>query len=578
MRANVDKPHGAANSPVGRSLEPSAPATPVGVPVPGLPDPATADDGSADDALAPEELAALIAPAAADSPQIRPGSCCKGVIVTVSESDVLVAFGAKVEGRVPLDEFRQANGEIVAEPGQEIDVIVERLGAPGAYALLAHRRVREAAAWSKLEAAHASGAPVQAAVVGRVKGGLSVDIGVFAFLPGSQVDISPVRDLDAWIGRSIKVVVIDCDRRRSNAVVSRSALLKAERQQRQAETLAGLVEGGAATGIVKNVTSYGVFVDLGGIDGLIKLAELSYGRVGDPSKLLQIGQEVTAKVLRVDLDKERVALSLRAMRPDPWSTIEDRYAAGSRVRGRVASVADYGVFVELEPGVEGLIHVTEIDWSRQQRHPSKTFSPDAETEAVVLSVRPKQRRLSLSFKRLAPDPWEQYGASLEVGQVVSGVVRRVMDYGIFVELVAGIEGLVHVSDISWDTRSQKPRDVAKKGQQINTVILSVDVENRRLSLGIKQLEPDVWDTLLSQIVAGDVVPGRVLRKKEYGFFVELAPGVDGLCHISRSPKGKPGLEVGQRYEFEILEINQRARRIGLGCDRAVPLAESDSQS
>lgn len=577
MPANADQPRN-DSAPEGALATQSQPEGPAPAPgaIPGLPVPAGAGDDAGDDALAPDELAALIEPESAAAPQIRPGSRCKGVIVSVGETDALVAFGAKVEGRVPLEEFRQPNGDIVAQIGQEIDVVVERLGSPGNPALLAHRRVREAAAWDRVEAAFAARTPLQARVVGRVKGGLRVDIGVSAFLPGSLVDIRPARDLGAWVGQETEVVVIDCNRRRSNAVVSRSELLKAERQQQQAETLARLVEGEAATGTVKNITSYGVFVDLGGIDGLIKLTELSYGRVGNPSELVQAGQEVTAKVLRVEPEKERVALSLRAMHPDPWATISERYAPGDRVRGTVASVTDYGAFVRLEAGVEGLIHISEIDWSRQLKHPSKTFAVGAETEAVVVAVRPKQRRISLSFKQLAPDPWDQYGAGFEVGQVVAGTVRRVVDYGLFVEIVAGIEGLVHVSDLAWDARSRKPKEIASKGQQINTVILNVDVANRRLSLGIKQLQPDIWDTYLSQATVGDTVPGSVRSKKDYGFFVELAPGVDGLCHVSQAPKHQD-LETGKRYNFEILDVNERGRRISLRCEEATPLAEDDEQ-
>lgn len=577
MPANADEPRNDAVS-EGALASQSQLEAPAAAPsaIPGLPVPVGDDEDAGDDALAPDELAALIEPEPAAATQLRPGSRCKGVIVSVGETDALVAFGEKVEGRVPLEEFRQANGEIVAQIGQEIDVVVERLGAPGMPALLAHRRVREAGAWDRVEAAFAARTPLQARVVERVKGGLRVDIGVSAFLPGSLVDIRPARDLDAWVGQETEVVVVDCNRRRSNAVVSRSELLKAERQQRQAETLARLVEGETATGIVKNITSYGVFVDLGGIDGLIKLTELSYGRVGNPSELVQTGQEVTAKVLRVEPEKERVALSLRAMHPDPWATIAERYAVGDRVRGTVASVTDYGAFVRLEAGVEGLIHISEIDWSRQLKHPSKTFSPGAETEAVVVAVRPKQRRISLSFKQLAPDPWDQYGAGFEVGQVLAGTVRRVVDYGLFVEIVAGIEGLVHVSDLAWDARSRKPKDFASKGQQINTVILNVDVANRRLSLGIKQLQPDTWDTYLSQAAVGDAVPGLVRSKKDYGFFVELAPGVDGLCHVSQAPK-RQDLETGRRYTFEILDVNERGRRISLRCEDATPLAEDGAQ-
>ena len=574
MEAKVDEAlDSSASEPAPEPPPPSEGRVVPGLPIPGLPDPEAPDEDPGEETFDPEELEALVRGEPSRAPQIHPGSRCQGTIVAVSDEGVIVSFGAKVEGRVPLEEFRDAAGEIAAAPGQDVEVLVERLGAPGDYAVLSYRRARESAAWRQIETAHARHLPVRAQVVQRVKGGLRVDIGVAAFLPGSQVDIRPVRNLDAWIGRTVEVVVVECNRRRSNAVVSRSELLKAERQARMAETLARLEVGEPATGTVKNITTYGVFVDLGGIDGLIKVTELSYGRVGNPSDLLSAGQEVTAKVLRIDSEKERVALSLRAMRPDPWATIEERYKAGDRVIGRVASVTDYGAFIELEPGVEGLIHVTEIDWSRRPKHPSKTFAPGAETEAIVLGVKPAERRISLSFKRLAPDPWDQYGASLEVGLVVEGIVRRITTYGLFVEIVEGIEGLVHVSDLSWDTRARNPREVARKGQKLNTVILQVDTENRRLSLGVKQLEPDAWDTFLSQNAVSETVPGLVRRLVKFGAFVELAPGVEGLCHRSQSPQGKHGLRTGKRYHFKILDVNEQARRIGLRCERAVPLEE-----
>ena len=581
MQADVDDPQhskeplaeGAGPQPNEVSDSHPFPSVP-GPPVPGLPDPLDVEDDLGEVSFAPEDLYGLIKSETPQSPGVRPGSRCNGVIVAVSDTGVIVSFGAKVEGHVPLDEFRGPDGEIAAQPGQEVEVIVERLGAPGAYATLSYRRARESAAWKRIEKSHASNLPVQAKVVQRVKGGLRVDIGVAAFLPGSQVDIRPVPNLDDWVGREVEVVVVEFDRRRSNAVVSRSELLKAQRREQQRETLSRLAVGEPATGVVKNLTTYGAFVDLGGIDGLIKLTELSYGRVGNPSDVLQPGQEVTAKVLRIDPVRERVALSLKAMRPDPWLTVEERYQPGSHVQGRVASVQDYGAFIELESGVEGLIHVSEIAWSRHPKHPSKTFTPGVETEAVVLSVKPRERRISLSFKRLTPDPWIQFGESLEVGQVVAGVVRRIADYGLFVEIVEGIEGLVHISDLSWDTRNKNPRSVARRGEQIDTVILHVDTENRRLSLGIKQLEPDAWDTFLSQYGAGYTLPGLVRRIVKFGAFVELAPGVEGLCHNSQAPRGRNALRTGLRYYFTILEVNQRARRIGLRCSSAVPIDDA----
>ena len=585
MQADVDDPQH-ADEPLAEGAGPqpnevsdSPHFSPVpGLPVPGLPDPLDVEDDPGEVSFAPEDLYGLIKSESPQTPGVRPGSRCNGVIVAVNDTGVIVSFGAKVEGRVPLDEFRGPDGEIEAQPGQEVEVIVERLGAPGAYAALSYRRARESAVWTQIEASHARNDPLQAKIVQRVKGGLRVDIGVAAFLPGSQVDIRPVPNLDDWVGREVEVVVVEFDRRRSNAVVSRSELLKAKRREQQRETLSRLALGEPATGVVKNLTTYGVFVDLGGIDGLIKLTELSYGRVGNPSDVLRPGQEVTAKVLRIDPVRERVALSLKAMRPDPWLTVEQRYQPGSQVQGRVASVQDYGAFIELEAGVEGLIHVSEIAWSRHPKHPSKTFTPGTETAAVVLSVKPRERRISLSFKHLTPDPWVQYGESLEVGQVVEGVVRRIADYGLFVEIVEGIEGLVHISDLSWDTRNKNPRSVAHKGQQINTVILHVDTENRRLSLGVKQLEPDAWDTFLSQYGAGYTLPGLVRRIVKFGAFVELAPGVEGLCHNSQAPRGRNALQTGVSYYFTILEVNERSRRIGLRCSSAVPIEDAPSGS
>ena len=561
----------------GTQPEPQEAAAPVpGLPIPGLPDPDAPEEDSADEPFEFEDLDLPVRAHSTDAPRIAAGSRCTGTIVAVAETGVIVSFGAKVEGQVPIEEFRDSGGEVSVQPGDQVEVVVERLGAPGKYAALSYRRARESAAWKRVEAAHANHEPLQAKVVQRIRGGLRVDIGIAAFLPGSQVDIRPVRDLDAWVGETVDVLVVECNRRRSNAVVSRSELLKTERESQLAETLARLEVGEATTGVVKNITTYGVFVDLGGIDGLIKLTELSYGRIGNPSELLEAGQEVTAKVLRIDAERGRVALSLRAMQPDPWATIGERYKAGDRVQGRVSSVTDYGAFVALESGVEGLIHISEIDWSKRPKHPSKTFSPGAETEAVVLDVKPAERRISLSFRRLVPDPWDHYASSLEPGLVVEGVVRRVVSYGLFVEVTEGLEGLVHVSDLSWDSRARDPHQAARKGQKINTVILKVDVENRRLSLGVKQLEPDSWDAFLSQAAVGDSVPGLVRRLVKFGAFVELAPGVEGLCHSSQCPKGKPGLQAGSRYRFEILDVNERARRIGLRCHLAEPLASEDA--
>ena len=543
---------------------PAAPPSPSGPSaIPGLPDLAGPEEDLLDDIPDFEDPEMLPDIPAAAGPVVRAGARCKGTVVAVRDSGVIVAFGTKVEGSVPLAEFQQADGTVSVEPGQEIEVLVERMGAPGEYAALSFKRVRELEVWARIQQAHANNLSIKGTVVGPVKGGLRVDIGVPAFMPGSQIDIRPVRKMDSWVGSEVEVAVIECDRRRGNVVVSRSSLLRARQRELRAETFGKLAVGEPATGEVTTITSFGVFVDLGGIEGMIKYADLSYGRVRKADDHVQTGQQLTARVVRIDEAREKIVLSLKAMQPDPWLTIGERFPVGQRVRGRVTSVKDYGAFVELEPGVEGLIHVSEIDWSRRAKHPTKTFTPNTDTEAVVLAIDPDQRRISLSAKRLTPDPWDTHAASLEVGQVVKGVVRKIESYGLFVEIAPGIEGLVHVSDLSWDSRSAQPREVAQKGQEISTVILQTDLENRKLSLGVKQLQPDAWDAFLIENSVGDVLPGTVRRIAKFGAFVELATGVEGLCHSSQLPKDRSAIKPGQQHQFEILELNERTRRIGL---------------
>ena len=552
---------------------PQIPGIP-GAPIPGLPDTSaeTADETD-DETIGFEE--SLEQPPS-ETLEIRPGTRRTGRIVNIEQNGILVAFGAKIEGLVPLDEFRDAEGKITAQPDQEIEVIFERFGAPGEYAVLSYHDAVEDEAWRKIEAAYESRTPLEAKVVERVKGGLRVDIGVSAFLPGSQVDIRPVHDPEPLIGRTLKVLVVKVNRRRANVVVSRREMLEAEMRALKQETIGKLKEGEPITGRVKNITSYGVFVDLGGIDGLIHLTDISYGRVKDPAEILQPGSEVTARILRFDAEKERVSLSIKHMQPDPWKGIEQRYGQGERVKGRVASITDYGAFVELEPDVEGLIHITEMSWSRRLRHPSKLLKAGEEVDCVVLKVNPEDRRISLSVKQLNPDPWQSLGEEFQVGKIVAGRVRNVTTYGAFVEIREGIDGLAHVSDLTWDSSVKNPKEVVRKGQEINTVILHVDRKNRRLSLGVKQLEPDAWDSFLSQNAAGDKVSGVVTRVAKFGAFVEVAPGVEGLCHNSQIPrkarKSRQALQVGKRYSFDILRVNELDRKIGLRCESTVPLA------
>ena len=550
-----------------------------GPPMPGLPDISTgAGEENDDEAIGFEEPVERFP---SESQEIRPGTRRTGRVVSIESNGVLVAFGAKIEGLVPLDELRDAEGNVTVQPDQEIDVVFERFGNLGEYAALSYHDAAEDEAWRKVEAAYQTRTPIEAKVVERVKGGLQVDIGVSAFLPGSQADTRPVHDLEALLGREIQVLVVKVNRRRANVVVSRRELLAAELQALKQETLSKLKEGEPITGRVKNITSYGVFVDLGGIDGLIHMTDISYGRMKDPSAMLQPGSEVTARVLRFDAEKERVSLSIKHMQPDPWEGIEQRYAKGSRVKGAVASISDYGAFVELERDVEGLIHITEMTWSRRLRHPSKTLKVGDEIECVVLKANPEDRRISLSLKRLQPDPWQSLGEEFQVGKTVEGRVRNVTTYGAFVEIREGIDGLAHLSDMTWNNRIKNPKEIVRKGQEIKTVILHVDRKNRRLSLGIKQLEPDAWDTFLSENATGDKVAGLVTRIAKFGAFVEVAPGVEGLCHSSQIPRktrrGGQALQVGKRYLFAILRINESGRKIGLRCENAAPLEDEPQE-
>jgi small subunit ribosomal protein S1 len=511
----------------------------------------------------------------AEMPELREGDRRNGVVVSVADDGVVVDIGAKTEG------FLSARGgdrpEALAElqPGQEIEVIVAALGEPGEYVQLAIAYPENNEEWERLEAAYRDKATVTGKVIERVKGGLTIDVGLPAFLPGSQADLRAPHDLDAWIGQEIEVRIVKLSRRRGNVVVSRRELLEEELNAVKQETLSKIAVGEIVTGAVKNVTSYGAFVDLGGIDGLIHVTDISYGRIKDPSEALTPGQEVTAKVIRFDREKERVSLSLKDMQPDPWQTVVERYRQGERVSGKVASITDYGAFIEIEDGVEGLIHISEMTWSKRLKHPSKVLSEGQELASVILKVQPEQRRISLSLKQVEADPWESVDQRYALGSIVEGRVRNVTSYGVFVELEEGVDGLVHVSDLSWDSRVRSPKDVVKKGQTLRAVVLNIDHENRRMSLGVKQLEPDVWETFFSTHAIGDRVIGRVTRQVKFGAFVELSPGVEGLCHNSEMPSRgrgrRGGLHPGRSYEFEIVRMDELDRRIGLRCHSDEPV-------
>jgi small subunit ribosomal protein S1 len=495
----------------------------------------------------------------------------QGTVLSVNPKEVIVDFGYKSEGLVPIEQFQTPSGEVTVKRGDVVDVMVDHAGPqPEGYVLLSHTRASRLRVWDQLEKAYAEQLVISGHVLGRVKGGLAVDVGIKAFMPGSQADPRPVHNLDSLIGQDIPVKIIKLNRRRGNVVVSRKVAVEEEINARKGVTLEHLQEGAIVTGVVKNLTEYGAFIDLGGIDGLLHVTDISYGRVTHPSEVLHVGDEVTVKVLKFDRAKERVSLGMKQLEPDPWETVAERYPVNSRVIGRVVNVTDYGAFVELEPGVEGLIHISEMTWSRRMKHPSKVVKPGDQVESVVLEVHPHERRISLGLKQLEPNPWTTIDSRYSVGSVVEGRVRNMTDFGAFIEIEEGIDGLVHVSDLSWTKRVKHPSEVLKKGQIVQAVILNIDSAAHRLSLGIKQLQPDAWESYFHNHHVNDIVHGRVCRLASFGgAFVELAEGVEGLCHFSEVPgySGRRGAEaplaVGDELDFKIIKMSEAEKKIGL---------------
>lgn len=498
------------------------------------------------------------------------GELLQGHVLKVTAHEVIVDFGYKSEGLVPIEQVRTPDGRVTVQPGDVIDVMIDRHGdQPEGYILLSHEKAARLRSWDTLEKAHRENLLVSGHVLGRVKGGLSVDVGVEAFMPGSQIDVRPIHNLDTFIGQDIPVKIVKLNRRRGNVVVSRKAAVEETVVARRTAALTDLDEGSVVTGVVKNLTDYGAFIDLGGIDGLLHVSDMSYGRVKHPSEVLNVGDEVTVRVLKFDKSKERISLGIKQLAPDPWETIDERYPGAARVIGRVVSVTDYGAFVELEPGVEGLIHISEMTWSRRMKHPSKVVKVGDNVEAVVLEVKPKDRRISLGIKQLEPDPWTTLAERYSIGSVVEGRVRKLSDFGAFIEIEEGIDGLVHISDLSWTKRVKHPSEILKKGQLVQAAILNIDAPNRRLSLGIKQLQPDAWESFFRSHQVGDMVRGRVCRAANFGVFVELAPSVEALCHRSEIPMAsdrrpdEPALPIGEEFDFKVIKLNEPEKKIGL---------------
>jgi len=490
----------------------------------------------------------------------------KGTVIKITATHVVVDIGFKSEGLVPIAEVTDVHGNIKFQPGDPIEVMVQRDENEEGSVLLSHERAQRVRVWENIEKAYHTKEAIKGTVVERVKGGVSVDIGVKAFMPGSQVDTHPVRNLDTLKGQEIEVRVIKLNKKRGNIVVSRKAIMDEEVAVKREKTLEHLQEDSILTGTVKNLTDYGAFVDLGGIDGLLHITDMSWGRLTHPRDLVHVGDQIQVKVLKFDPDKLRVSLGFKQLTPDPWLDAAERYPIGARVRGRVLSVTDYGAFVELEQGIEGLVHVSEMSWSKRMKHPSKMLNVGEELECVVLNVNSTERRISLGLKQLESNPWERLHEKYPINSTVEGRVRNLTDFGAFIEIEDGIDGLVHVSNLSWTKRVKHPSEVLKKGEKVKAIVLGIEPEQRRLSLGVKQLQPDAWETFFQTHRIGDVVHGKVLRLAQFGAFVEIAEGVEGLCHNSEATDstGAPAkLEAGQEHDFKIIKMNAEEKKVGL---------------
>ncbi len=505
------------------------------------------------------------------------GEVLEGTVVSLDKEFVMIDVGYKSEGLIPIQEFRGEGGEVTVSPGDVVEVLLERWDPEGGMLRLSHSKALRQHVWEEIIKAFEAGIPVKGTVVSRVKGGLSVRIGdrkgeVTAFLPFSQIDLRPIPDPESMVNQVIECSILKCNRRRENIVVSRRVLLENERAKKREETLASLEENQIREGDVKNITDYGVFVDLGGIDGLLHITDMSWGHIEHPSKLFKVGDRIKVKVLTYDRETEKVSLGIKQLTEDPWLRVEEKYPVGERVKGKVVSLTDYGAFIELEDGVEGLVHVSEMSWTKRIRHPSQMISVGDIVEAMVLKVDSKAKRISLGLKQIEPNPWDLVQERYPIGTVIEGAVKNVTDFGLFIGIEEGIDGLVHISDLSWSKRIKHPGELYKKGEIIQAVVLNIDREKERFSLGIKQLYPDPWKSVLERYPVGAKITGKVTNVTDFGVFVEIEEGVEGLIHISelgaakiKTPVGM--FHVGEEVSAKVIHVGPLERRIGLSIKR-----------
>jgi len=530
-----------------------------------------------------DDFAALFEQSLKEEAEVSEGDIVRGTVIGVTGDFAIIDIGYKSEGQVPLDEFRGADGQIHVKAGDQVDVLLEDRENDAGMCVLSKEKADRLKVWDEISAACERDELIEGTITQRVKGGLSVTIrgGVKAFLPGSQVDLRPVRNLDSFIGENFKFKVIKFNKKRGNIVLSRRVLLEKERAALKESTLERLKEGQIVEGIVKNLTEYGAFIDLGGIDGLLHITDMSWGRVNHPSELFQVGDHVRVKVLKFNAETERVSLGLKQISEDPWSKAREKYVPGTVVRGKVVSLKDYGAFIELEEGIEGLVHISEMSWTRRVKHPSKMVAVDDVVDAVVLDVDVENNRISLGMKQLEPNPYEQLVAKYPVGTKVTGKVRNIADFGVFVEIEEGIDGLVHISDMSWTQRVKHPSELFQKGDDVEAVLLNIDTddgEKPKISLGIKQLVADPWDRIPYEYPLGKIVDAKILKVLDFGAFVELEKGVEGLVHVSeisdeRVDDPRAVLSEGQDVKVQIISMDQGERKIGLSIKSAQHSAE-----
>ncbi len=502
-----------------------------------------------------------------------PGEVVQGEVVKVADGEVVISLRLKTEATAPIAEFLNSEGQVSVAPGDKVDIWIEQYDDVTGRVEISHQKAVQRKIWEDIERAFQEQTTIKGRVIDRIKGGLTVDVGVPAFLPASHADVRAHRNVDELKGEEITCKIIKINRKRNNVVISRKLALEEELTRRRSELAERLVEGAEVVGTVKNLAGYGVFVDLGGLDGLLHITDLAWGRVANPAEVVQVGQEIRVKVLKHDIEKGRVSLGLKQLTPDPWEMVPQTYHAGDHVTGRVVSLADYGAFVELEPGVEGLIHISEMSWSKRLRHPSKILKVDDRVDVGVLEVDMAKRRISLSLKASLPDPWTTIGEKYAVGAIVQGRVRNLTDFGAFVEIEDGVDGLIHLSNMSWNRNIKHPSEILKKGQKIDAAVLALDPVNRRLALGLKQLEEDPWQSFFNKIHVGDVVHGKVSRQVAFGVFVELQEGIEGLCHVSEMENERSGsakLELGSEHEFRIIRLNPGDRKIALSMKEPAP--------